>query len=155
MKETSSELEARSPNFDDRANLLATFEKLEEAMRLVEAAVKERPSLKELQIEPLMRSLADGLRILSAQNFELDLQGLMLKYGWRVGQRFYVRVNCRTKPELSFSVLPAQDIAEGVVIVARIRRGMQVSDGESIALDLEIKRDLRKPKWHIRAMDRE
>lgn len=58
MKETSGEVEGRSPNFDDRVNSLATLEKLETAMRLVEEAVKERPSLKELQIEPLMRSLA-------------------------------------------------------------------------------------------------
>ena len=155
MKETSSEMEGRSPNFDDRVNSLATFEKVDRAMRLVEEAVKERPFLKELQIEPLMRSLAEGLRILSAKNSELNLQGLMLKYGWCVGQRFYVRTISRTKPELTFSVLPAQDIPEGVVIVAKARRGMQVSDGELIALDLEIKRGVRKPMWHIRALDHE
>lgn len=155
MKEASSEPEGRSPNFDDRASSLSTFEKIERAMRLVEEAVKERPSLKQLQIESLMRSFAEGLRILSAKNSELDLQALMVKYGWHVGQRFYVRVRSRMSPDLSFSVLPSQDIPDGVVIVAKIRRNMEVRDGELVALDLEIKRGVRKVAWHIRALDRE
>jgi len=61
----------------------------------------------------------------------------------------------RTNPDLSFLVLPAQDIPEGVVIVTKTRRGMQVCDGGLVALDLKIKRGVRKSKWHIRAMDRE
>jgi hypothetical protein len=90
MNETENEIEGEPPNLADRANALAVFEKIEKAIRLIDEAIKERPSLKVLQVEPLLRSLADGLRILSTKNSELDLQGLMLKHGWRVGQRFYV-----------------------------------------------------------------
>lgn len=92
MNENEDANKAILPNLDDRTKSLATFEKLERALRLVEEAVKEHPSLKDLQLEPLMLSLADGLRIFSAKNSELNLQDLILKYDWWVGQRFYVRV---------------------------------------------------------------
>ena len=154
MNETENEIEGEPPNLADRANALAVFEKIEKAIRLIDEAIKERPSLKVLQVEPLLRSLADGLRILSTKNSELDLQGLMLKQGWRVGQRFYVRVVARVGSECSFVVLPAQDIPEGVVIIVKTRK-LQLADGEPVALDLEIKRGAKRTSWHIRAIDRE
>ena len=146
--------DAEPPNVADRVGALAAFEKIEKAIQLIEEAVKERPSLKALQVDPLLRSLADGLRILSAKSSDLDLQDLMLKHAWRVGQRFYVRAVARSGPGCSFVVLPAQDIPEGVVISLKSCR-FPFAYGETVALDLEIRRGVKKVTWNIRALDHE
>src|SRR3569833_1199027 len=147
--------ESASPNLDDRMKSLAAFEKLERAMQLVDEVIKEYPKLKDLQVGPLLRSFADGLKIFSAENSELGLQELMVRHDWWVGQRFYVRTISRANPEQSFIVLPKQDIPEGVVIIAKLRKGIQARDGQAVAIDLEIIRTDRKPKWWIRAIDHE
>ena len=99
MKSTLSENYDSFPNLSDRTKSLATFEKLELAMRLIEEATVEYPRLKELEIEPMMKSLLEGMHIFSAKNSELDLRALMIKHEWRVGQRFYdIRVTAKTDP---------------------------------------------------------
>jgi len=155
MGEKSEMTEQDPHNLLDRANALATFEKIERAIELIEEAIKERPILKDLQMEPLLRSLAVGLRILSSKDSELDLQGLMLKHEWRVGQRFFVRVEVRSASECSFVVLPGQDIPEGIVVALGNRRHLDVQDGEHVALNLEIHKSAKRVGWRIRAIDRE
>jgi hypothetical protein len=140
---------------DDRTVSLAAFAKLEQAIALTEEAIKECPRLKVFQLDPLLRTLAQALRFLSAKDSELDLPALMVKHEWRVGQRFYVRVISQFSPEPTFVVLPQQDIPEGVRIVAKIPKRMPVEAGERVALDLEITRGPARVSWRIRALDRE
>lgn len=150
-----SEMElGEHPNLSNRANAMSAFEKLHGAIQLIEEALKERPSLEALQLEPLLRTLAEGLRVLSAQDSELDLWSLMLKHQWTRGQRFYVRVTVRDVSDGSFVVLPDQDIPKGVVILLN-RRQRDLTPGETVALDLEITRGPRHVAWRIRAIDRE
>ena len=146
--------EEELPSLANRESELSAFEKLHRAIELIETAIKERPSLKALQLEPLIRTLAEGLHVLSAKDSELDLRALMLKHQWRVGQRFYVRVTVRNVSDCSFVVLPAQDIPEGVVILGNIRL-RDVTPGAPVALDLEITRGVRRVAWRIRALDHE
>ena len=155
MNGTNDELESPPASSGDRATFLAAFEKLERAFDLTEQAIKECPRLKTLQLDPLLRSLAEGLRFLAANDSELELPALMLKHEWFVGQRFYVRVVSQLSPQPIFVVLPQQDIPEGVRIAAKAPRRMPVRDGEQLALDLQITRSSRKVSWHIRAIDRE
>src|SRR5947209_155534 len=121
MVDAENDSEEGSPNLDERMSSLAAFEKLDKAIQLIEEALQQRPILKDLQVEPLLRSLAEGMRILSARDSDLDLRGLMLKHRWRVGQRFYVRAVIRSSPEQSFVVLSGQDVPEGIVIAGRGR----------------------------------
>ena len=140
---------------NDRANALLAFAKLEEAMRLIEEALKQRPSLDVLQLEPMLRSLAQGLRILAAKDSELELSELIVKHGWKVGQRFFVRAIFKATDTGHFVVSADQDLPEGVVIVGASRHVSQFCDGSRVALDLEIKRKHARIEWHIRAIDQE
>lgn len=154
MNESPDIGDDQHPNQSDRASSLEAFDKIELAMQLIDQAIKQRPILKDLQIEPLLRSLAEGMRILTAKDSELDLRALMLKHSWTVGQRFYVRVKVRDPSDCSFVLKPGQDIPEGVVIIGSMRHP-PIAAGESVALDLEIVRSVGRVTWRIRAIDRE
>ena len=79
----------------------------------------------------------------------------MVKHGWSVGQRFFVRVSVLSVSECLFSVKPNQDIPEGVVIYGN-KRNLLLEIGENIAVDLEIRRHkTQRVFWYIRAIDRE
>lgn len=136
----------------NRQGALNAFEKLEAACRLIQEAVAERPSLQVLDLGPLLRTVADGMRILALKDSELDLPGLILKHEWCVGQRFYVRAKVEDPSGPTFLVLAGQDIPEGVLISAR-RTVPNLLPGQTVGLDLEIRRRSSKRAWHIRAVD--
>ena len=139
-----------------QAKDLETFAKLENAFRLIEEAIKEQPKLKILQFDPMLRALADGLKLLGMKDCDLSLSDLMIKYEWFSGQRFFVRALTRTSPEVSFVVASNQDFPEGVVIDSFTGgRFNNLKDGDLVALHIEIKRAGIKRKWHIRSLDRE
>ena len=139
----------------DQSKSLSAFDKISCAIKLIEEAVKQCPSLDGLQMGSLLRTLSAGLLILSEKDSQLKLPDLMMKYGWSVGQRFFVRVSVFSVSECSFSVKPDQDIPEGVVIFGN-KRYLPLEIGESIAIDLEIRRHKnQRVFWHIRAIDRE
>lgn len=142
----------RNANDVAREQALSSFQKLDCAIQLIEEALAEQPSLKTLQLEPMLRSLSLGLRILSAKDFELDLKGLTMKHGWRVGQHFYVRCSVQTTLPVTFRVLPGEDLPEGILIPAS-RRTLTLSAGERVGLKLELRRRHRQIAWHIRAID--
>lgn len=139
---------------EDQRIALSAFAKLDEAFRLIGEALAERPSLKVLELDPMLRSLAKGLQILALKDSELDLPTLVLKHEWFVGQRLYVRAKLRDDSECAFTVLASQDIPEGVVIFGQ-KRNMNVIPGETVGLDLELTRRRSKLAWHIRAIDRD
>lgn len=144
-----------APPDTDRSKSLSAFDKINCAIKLIEEAVKQCPSLEGLQMGPLLRALSAGLQILSEKDSQLKLPDLMIKHGWSVGQRFFVRVSVFSVSECSFSVKPDQDIPEGVVIFGN-KRNLSLEIGESIAIDLEIRRrKTQRVFWHIRAIDRE
>src|SRR5207248_2817705 len=132
---------------------LATFEKLENAFRLIEEALREQPSLKILQFDPMLRALADGLKVLSMKDSELDVADLMLKHEWFIGQRFYIRARVQDSSAPIFVVLPAQDIPEGVMISGHLQKA-QLITGQVVGLVLEIRRKYHTPAWHIQKIDR-
>ena len=142
-------------NTTDQSKSLSAFDKIDCAIKLIKEAVKEFPNLNSLQMESLLRTLSAGLLILSEKDSQLKLPDLMMKYGWSVGQRFFVRVSVFSVSECSFSVKSGQDIPEGVVIFGN-KRNLSLEIGESIAIDLEIRRHKnQRVFWHIRAIDRE
>ncbi len=139
----------------DRSKSLSAFDKINCAIKLIEEAVKECPNLDGLQMGPLLRTLSAGLQILSEKDSQLKLPDLMVKHGWSVGQRFFVRVSVLSVSECLFSVKQNQDIPEGVVIYGN-KRNLLLEIGENIAVDLEIRRHkTQRVFWHIRAIDRE
>lgn len=141
-------------NPQDMNDALSPAEKIEQAIHLLKAAMQELPLLKDIQFEPLVRSLEEGLRIVISEDSDLDLRTLMLKHEWYCSQRFYVRAVVRSVTACTFVVLPDQDIPEGIIIQGT-NRNFAIRDGEHVALDLVIKRGVRQPKWFIRAVERE
>ena len=173
------------PDITDRSKSLSAFDKINCAIKLMNEAVKEYPKdilyldryceirsllklkLPEecnkdilyldryLEIRSLLITLSAWLQILSQNSSQLKLPDLIIKHGWFVGQRFYVRVSVLSVSELSFSVKPDQDIPEGVVIFGN-KRNMSLEIGESIAIDVDTRRrENRTVYWRIRAIDRE
>ena len=154
MDEISGQADPEPHNLTDRANALDAFDKLERALHLIEAAITERPSLNALQMEPLLRSLAEGLRILSLDDSELDLSSLMLKHGWHVGQQFYPRAVVQSPSGSLFTVLPGHDLPEGVIVEGN-RHHPELRESEHVALLLKIERRARRRAvWKIAAIDR-
>ena len=139
---------------EDRQAALRAFSKLEEAIRLIENALAERPRLKVLQLDPMLRALAKGMQLLALKDSELDLPTLVLKHEWYVGQPLYVRARRLADSACAFTVLDSQEIPEGVVICGQMRN-TNVMPGEVVGLDLELKRKHSKLAWHIRAIDRD
>ena len=140
----------------DRTNTLDAFGKLEMASHLIQEALFERPSLRVLQLDPMLRTLAEGLRVLSLTDSELDLSGLILKHEWSYGQSFYVRAICHKSTDHSFEVIAGQDVPEGVVIEATPRHTSLIDNGARVGLDIKLHRQgYGMPHWRIRAIDPE
>lgn len=137
---------------DERSSALNAFDKIDTAVRLIRDAIAEHPRLDSLQLEPLLRELSQGMQILALDDSELDLQGLMLKHQWKVGQRFYVRAKVQDGSHSKFLVLAAQDIPENIVITGHVRR-WNWGQWQVVGLHLVIKRKDSMPAWHIRAID--
>lgn len=152
MSSLIDQLTNRPTDEDGRTAALTAFDKLERASELIEQALQDRPDLKVLQLDPLLRSLAEGMRFLTAKDSELDLPGLMVKHGWRVGQSFFVRATVSANQRMEFVVAAAQEIPEGVRIAAKVPARLTVREGEQVALDVDIKRSSQRPVWRIRAI---
>lgn len=136
----------------ERSRAIDAFYKIETAVRLIGDAIADYPRLEALQLDPLLRELSQGMQILALDDSELDLQGLMLKHEWKVGQRFYARAKVQDGSHSKFLVLAAQEIPENIVITGHVRR-LELGQWQVVGLHLEIRRKDSKPAWHIRAID--
>ncbi len=135
-------------------NARSAFNKIRKAFDLIQEALHECPSLEVLQLEPMLSGLGEGLRILDQRDNELDLSSLMLKHGWHVGQQFYSRAVVQSPSGSLFTVLPGQDLPEGVIVEGK-RHHPELREGEHVALLLKIERRARRRAvWKIAAIDR-
>lgn len=153
-EQQSNELSVEMPGVTGllgKQNALAAFDKLQEAFTLIQKALSECPSFKVLDLAPMLRSLAEDMRILAIKDSELDLRSLMLKHEWRIGDRFYVRARVLDASAPSFTIVPGQDLPEGVVVSGHLRKPV-LQSGQMVALDLEIRRRQSKAAWHFRAV---
>jgi hypothetical protein len=110
-------------------------------------------------MEPLLRSLSADLvtlsAILAAKDSDLSLPDLIAKYGWQVGRCFYVRAVVKSTAPYVLSILPNQNIPDGVLITYKNCR-ILAREGEHISLDLVIQRKKNGGvAWCIRSFDRD
>jgi hypothetical protein len=135
-----------------------TFEKLKLATQLIKEGICEVRRGKSAKLAGVLLSLEAELGILcellSKDDTQLDLDGLVAKYEWRVGQCFYVRAVVQSADCKSFAVLPRQDIPEGVKIHVK-RANWNIRMGEHVSVDLQLSRRGGGLAWSVRSIDRD